>query len=201
MISKAPNHTKQIQVSIFCSGAVYPSDSADVARGQSRTGGLVIQVFTDGSSHDKSQFLQELLGAAQSCFGIRVPIGGTDGITDLIAAIFPLVNPSRNRCELFSCFGALRVLESFMKSKRNEEEAFYDIKVFTDSSYAWKFVRSTGKLLELGSYFTAQEMLSHLDMPSYSTNIDILHPLARSFCRLNGRADVLEGFTVPMHSV
>ena len=86
-----------MRVSIFCSGAVYPSDSADVARGQSRTGGLVIQVFTDGSSHDKSQFLQDFLGAAQSCFGIRVPIGGTDGITDLIAAIFPLVNPSRNR--------------------------------------------------------------------------------------------------------
>ena len=62
-------------------------------------------------------------------------------------------------------------------------------------------MRSKDNLLELGSYFTAQEMLSHLDMPSYSTNIDILHPLARSFCRLNGRADVLEGVTIPMNSV
>jgi len=186
----APSPAKTIPISIFCSGCSHPSDSVDVARGQSRTGGLAFQVFTD-SSHDHAQFLQQFSIAAESCFGIRVPIEIDHDGSKLIA-VFPLVNPSKNRCELKSCCDALRILEALLKSKRNEKETLYDIKVYTDSNYAWKLVKSKERLLELGSYFTSQEMLSHLDMKRHSVNIDILHPLIRSFNRLNGQIEPLE---------
>jgi hypothetical protein len=184
--------SKVIPISIFCSGGVYPSDSADVARGQRRTGGMVIQVFTDGSCHDKPQFLREFAAAARSCLGIRVPIEGNDDGSKVLA-VFPLVNPSKNRCDLFSCSRALTVLEECLKSIRSirrDDDMLYDITIYTDSNYAWKLVKSKERLIELGSHRTAQEMLTQLGKVGYSVNIDILHPLARSFGRLNGMSTV-----------
>eukprot|EP00571_Detonula_confervacea_P007920 CAMPEP_0172332500 /NCGR_PEP_ID=MMETSP1058-20130122/62469_1 /TAXON_ID=83371 /ORGANISM="Detonula confervacea, Strain CCMP 353" /LENGTH=1128 /DNA_ID=CAMNT_0013049791 /DNA_START=143 /DNA_END=3526 /DNA_ORIENTATION=+ len=188
--AKMPHHTKTIPISIFCSGGIYPSDNADVARGQSRTGGLAIQVFTDGSILDKSQFLQEFSAAANSCLGIHVP-RNNDQDESILIAVFPLMSPSRNRCELFSCSASLRICEAFLKTKSNEKETLYDIKVYTESNYAWKLAKSKDHLLELGCYLTSQEMLSHLDVASYLVNIDILHPLVRSFSRLNGHTEPL----------
>ncbi|KAL9186783.1 hypothetical protein ACHAXT_010503 [Thalassiosira profunda] len=186
----AAEKRKVIPVRMFCSGAVYPRDSADAARGQRKTGGLAVQVFTDGSSHDKAQFLKDFSAAAETCFGIRVPIGeGQDG-SELVA-IFPLMNPSRNRCELFACSGALRICEELLKGKHeNEDGVLYDIRVYTDSSYAWKYVKSKQRLLDLGSCATSQEMLEHLhNVAGHTANIDILHPLARSFSRMSGQTE------------
>lgn len=188
--AKMSHHAKTIPISIFCSGGTYPSDSADIARGQSRTGGLAIQVFTDGSIHDRSQFLKEFSAAARSCFGIHVPRNDQD--ESILIAVFPLVNPSLNRCDIFSCAASLMILEAYLATKRNEKDTLYDIKIYTQSNYAWKFVKSKDRLAELGSYFTSQEMLSRLNMAGYLSNIDILNPLARSFSRLNGHAEPLE---------
>lgn len=187
------SHTKTVPISIFCSGGIYPSDNADVARGQSTTGGLAIQVFVDGSNLDKARFFQEFSDAANSCFGIRLPAGKDDDGSKVIA-VFPLVNPSRNRCDLFACSGALKILEAFLKTKRNKQDtSFYDVKVYTDSNYAWKLVKSKDQLLELGSYFRSQDMLKHLDnVASYTVNVDIFHPVTRCFRRLNGCAEPLE---------
>lgn len=192
-------HSKTIPISIFCSGGVYPSDRDDVARGQSRTGGLSIQVFTDGTVHDKPLFLREFSSAAKLCFGIHVPTGGKDD--SKLVSVFPGVNPSANRCELFACSGSLRILETFLNSKGSDGYVFHDIKIYTDSSYVWKLVKSREKLLELGSYFTSQEMLQNLDMPDYSVNIDILHPLARCFSRLNGQAEPPKSTHQPLDNV
>ncbi|KAL7552622.1 hypothetical protein ACHAWF_017609 [Thalassiosira exigua] len=173
-----------VNISLFCAGSTYPSDNTSVARGQRRTGGLSIQVFLEGPSNEES-FLRDFSVAAQSCFGIHVPFA-KDNDGSKFTAVFPLVNPSRNRCELFACAGALRILEALLSSRRHTADYAYDIKVYTDSTYAWRLVRSRDQLLELGSYFTSREMLSHMDMASFSANIDILHPLTRSFSRLNG---------------
>ena len=196
---KPPSQTKTIPISIFCSGAVHPSDCVNVARGQTRTGGVAINVFSDYSKHDKAKFLQDFSAAANSCFGIRVPLQKDDDGSKLIA-VFPLVNPSKHRCELFACSGALMILEAFLKSKQNGEGALYDVKVYTESNYAWKLVKSEDRLLELGSYFHSHEMITHLDMPGYSVNIDILNPLARSFSRLNGHEEPVQSVHQPFHN-
>jgi len=86
---------------------------------------------------------------------------------------------------LSSIQGALRIVETLLKSNRNETGTLFDIKVYTDSDYAWKFVKSKGKFLELGSHYASKGMPSQLDRKDYGVNIDILHPLARSFSRLN----------------
>ena len=178
--------SKTIPVSIFCAGGMYPSERDDVARGQSRTGGLSIQVFTDESIHDKAHFLHEFSIAAKSCFGITVP---TDKDDSKLIAIFPGFIPTKRRCELFSCQSALRIIEAFLRTKSSEENLLYDIKVYTDSGYAWKLVRSKEKLLDLGACVSSKEMMARLEMANYTVNIDILHPLVRSFTRLNGRND------------
>jgi len=132
--------TKSIPISIFTTGGIYPSDSATVARGQRHTGGLAIQIFSDTSRHDKSQFLRNFHNAAQSCFGQHVPIEIQDESSKLIA-VFPLVNPSTRRCELFACTRALRILEELLRVERNDDSnVFYDIKVYTDSDYDCGYV-------------------------------------------------------------
>ena len=73
-----------------------------------------------------------------------------------------------------------------MEIKRSETDTLYDVKIYTESNYAWKLVKSKKLLLEIGSCFTSQEMLAHLGLTKHSVNIDILNPLARSFSRLNG---------------
>jgi hypothetical protein len=66
----------------------------------------------------------------------------------------------------------------------------YDIKVYTDSDYVWKMVKSKARLLEIGSSSSSQEMLTrYFDDVNYSVNLDILYPLVRSFSRLNGRIE------------
>jgi hypothetical protein len=183
--------TKTIPISIFTTGGIYPSDSATVARGQRRSGGLAIQIFSDSSRHDKSQFLRNFHNAAQSCFGQHVPIDIQDESSKLIA-VFPLVNPSTKRCELFACTRALRILEELLQIERNNgsDEVLYDIKVYTDSDYVWKMVKSKARLLEIGSSSSSQEMLTRYFYDvHYSVNLDILYPLVRSFSRLNGRIE------------
>lgn len=196
-----------IPISIFCSGGVHPSDSANVARGQRRTGGIAIQVFTDGSRHDKPQFLREFAAAARACLGIRVPIEKDDDDGSRLLAVFPLVNPSKYRCELFSCSRALAVMEEYLKSVWNDrrlgedDNMLYDIRIYTDSNYCWKLVKSKERLIELGSHRTAQVMLSQLGTVNYPVNIDILHPLARSFGRLNDIPTVEVAFLHSMEAI
>ena len=197
---------KTIPISIFCSGGVHPSDSANVARGQRRTGGIAMQVFTDGSCHDKPQFLRNFASAARSCLGIRITIENDDDDGSGLLAVFPLVNPSKYRCELFSCSRALTVMEECLKlvlkdKRADNDEVLYDINIYTDSNYAWKLVKSKEHLIELGSHRTTQAMLSQIGSVGYSVNIDILHPLARSFGRLNGIPTVDVTFNHAMDAI
>jgi hypothetical protein len=187
VVNAANTAKKTVSISMFCSGAIYPSDSVEATRGQSTTGGFAIQIASEGI--DETRLLFEMSNAANKCFGIRVPLG-RERSGDKLLTVFPLVNASRNRCDLFSCASALRVLEAFLTTKYNDMQVFYDIKVHTDSTYVWKFVRDQERLMSLGSCFTSQEMLSRLEVTDGSSyNIDILHPLARSFSRLNGQEE------------
>ena len=188
--SVAPKAENTVSISMYCSGGSYPSDSVDVTRGQSTTGGIAIQIVSEGV--DTTRLLFEISNAANKCFGIRVPLG-KEPSGDKLLAVFPLMNPGRNRCDLYACSSALRVLEIFLNTKRKDKQHFYDITVQTDSTYAWKLVRDRQRLMSLGSCFHTHQMLSKLDVTDGSSyNIDIFHPLVRSFSRLNGQEEPLE---------
>jgi len=168
------------KLSLFCSGNVYPSDKDDGSRGQRRTGAVSIQVFSDGS---EPNFVQEFSVAAKSCFGIRPP-RPSDKDRSKVVAVFPGLNPTKNRCELYAAQSSLMIVESFLRASKSTDD-FYDINIISDSSYVWKLVSSKEKLLQIGGA-TSNEMLAHFNMPNHAIHIDILHPLIRSFCRLNG---------------
>ncbi|KAL7499845.1 hypothetical protein ACHAWT_007865 [Skeletonema menzelii] len=186
-VSNRANKTKAktVSISMFCSGGIYPSDSVEATRGQSTTGGFAIQITSEGT--DETRLLFQMSNAANKCFGIRVPLG-RERSGDKLLTVFPLVNASRNRCDLFACASALRVLEALLSMTYNDVHLL--CQVHTDSTYVWKIVRDQERLLSLGSCYTSQEMLSRLGVTDGSSfNIDILHPLARSFSRLNGQKE------------
>lgn len=176
--------TRNITFSIFVSGSVYPRDNFDSARGRTKSGGLALSISADRRDVESRQMLEQLHVAARSSFGIHVPIT-VDDDEKRILAVFPFVNPSRNRCELFACYGALRVIESFVNQRLDNIQHVLDFKVFTNSNYAWKLVRNKDRLNQLGLAVSSQEMLAQLDESASFPNIDIFHPLARIFCRLN----------------
>merc|ERR1712216_427205 len=84
----------------------------------------------------------------------------------------------------YAAQSSLMIVESFLRASKRTDD-FYDINIYTDSSYVWKLVNSKEKLLQIGGA-SSNEMLAHFNMPNYAIHIDILHPLVRSFCRLNG---------------
>jgi hypothetical protein len=103
-----------------------------------------------------------------------------------MVTVFLLVNPSTKQCEPFACARALQILEEYLKTKRIDGGTIFDVRVYTDSNYAWKLVKSKACLLEMSSCYTLQEMLLRLPPLGYSANMDILHPLVHSFGQLNG---------------
>lgn len=183
---------KKATISIIVTGGIYPKETENVARGQTRTGGVALQMMVDGTDdNERAQLYRDFDNAAALCFGIRVALEEEDDGSNQIA-IFPLINPSRNRCELFACSGALRVMETLLKAKRKEsgDSKAYDINIFTSSNYAHKLLKSKGRLLQLGKCFGPSDMMAEFDdMPRPYVNIDIFHPLARSFSRLNGQEE------------
>jgi hypothetical protein len=182
---QAPSDSQTVSMCVFVSGGVYPGDRSDVARGASRTGGVCMKVVNnDEMTENHDSTTESFRAAATRCFGVLVPHAGKD-----VLAVFPLINASRNRCDLFALWAALRVLETFVKTRRRKGDArTYDVKIFSDSNYALKLVSNRDRLLTLGSCFThSQELLSEFNMNQSYVNIDILHPLSRSFSRLNGQ--------------
>jgi hypothetical protein len=79
------------------------------------------------------------------------------------------------------------------KRRARDDTREYDIKVFSDSNYALKLVMDRDRMLKLGSSLTYnQELLTSLGMNQAYSNIDILHPLVRSYSRINGQEEPVQ---------
>lgn len=174
-------------ISIIVQGSVFPSDSMNSPRGQSKTGGVCLKILNNGDE-DFAIIEKEFKASAASCFAI-IP-NPFPSKTDILV-IFPLTNASRNRCELYSLWASLRVIETLINRRRSEGDIRkYDIKIHSSSSYALKIVANRERLLKLGSSFTYnKELLTSLGMNEAYSNVDILHPLVRSFSRINGQEE------------
>ena len=153
-------------LSVYAAGNVHPSDSQNVARGQRKTGGVSLHLLEE--SH-----VDEFRAIATKLFGGVVP----NPSGNAILLVYPLLNASKNRCDLFSLWASLRVVEYFVKKKRREQGVMqhYDVRVFSDSNYAMKLVTNTDRLLKLGSTFTySEDLLSSLNLNRAHSNLDIL---------------------------
>ena len=180
----------RISISFFCSSNVFPEDRSYTAVGTLRSGGLAIKVRIEPPvSSNSLRYLSKILSLANSMIGIRLA-NSTKGNERNIVAVYPITRASQHRCSLYACLIVLRIVEALRVDQDDDDESTsFDIKVHTDSNYVWKLCGSRDRLVELGSYYTSAEMSEHLEGPGSSFNLDIYHPLARTFSRLNGQPE------------
>lgn len=180
-----------VPISIAVTSQIYPNDNKNYVRGQSRSGGVCLKVIDEGQD-DYESIVEDFSNAAASSFAlITNPYPAS---SNNILTIFPLLNASKNRCSLFSLWAALRVVETMLKKRRKGgDDREYDVKVFSDSNYALKLVQDKNRMLKLGSSFTYnKQLLTSMGMNQAYSNIDILHPLVRSYSRINGQDEPVQ---------
>ena len=94
----------------FASGCIYPRDNIDTARGMRKAGGIAIQIpqVTQIVERLDSKFQE----ATRMSFGMIMSEteGGINPHKGFILAGFPFPRPYRNRCDLYACHGALKVV-------------------------------------------------------------------------------------------
>ncbi len=190
------------QLTIFVSGRAYPPDNMKQVRGQRRAGGLAIYLpqvyyyYWNNCPTGQGGFAVavKLQQAATSCLeqtlyfdtGLETTTNFADG-TILLA--YPYLRPSRNRCSLYVCRDALRLVSELIRQDRKKDQHKEPLQVilYTDSSYAWKMLHNVTRLLLWGSHSTIESFLQthgHRDDGSGLTNLDILYPLCRTYYRL-----------------
>mmetsp|Transcript_20331 Transcript_20331/g.30530 ORF Transcript_20331/g.30530 Transcript_20331/m.30530 type:complete len:959 (-) Transcript_20331:657-3533(-) len=185
--SKAIYNTSMNTLSLyaFVSGSIYPPDDINQVRGQRKAGGLAI-------------FFPQMLGrdndfdfdsAMNMSFGMPMPQneGGSKPQNGLILVGFPFLRPSRNRCDMYACHGALKVVLQLLKqaaTKQNMKGTKVDVKIYTDSSYAWKLLKNSTQLEKWGSLASEEDFVYDGDGPATMVNRDLLFPLTKTMHRL-----------------
>lgn len=174
-----------IRLSAFVSASVYPPDNLGIARGKRRSGGLAIML---PQLHENSIDF-DFYSAIKSSFGLTMPEreGGSNLSKNLVLVGFPFLRPSRNRCDLYACHGALKVILQLIKQIRDRKE-WKDTKVIvsvcTNSSYAWKLLRNTTKLEHWGSISSTEDFVFDGVGSPAMANLDLLFPLTKTVNRI-----------------
>jgi len=178
----------KVSIIAFVSGGMYPSDNIDNARGRRRAGGLALyfpQVKLGGSNlTDKFK-----LSTKQS-FGMIMPEekeGGSNFHEGLILVGFPFLRPSRNRCDLYACHGAIKVVLQLLKqaaAEKDMENIDVEIEICSDSGYACNLLRDHNAVLRWGSAPTLEDFRFDGNYPQHLANRDLLYPLAKTMYRI-----------------
>ncbi len=174
-----------ITLKAFVSASVYPPDNLGIARGKRRSGGLAIML---PQLHENSIDFN-FRSAIKNSFGLTMPEreGGSNLSQNLVLVGFPFLRPSRNRCDLYACHGALKVILQLIKQIRDRKESKDTkviVSVITDSSYAWKLLRNTTKLEHWGSISSTEDFVFDGVGSPAMANLDLLFPLTKTVNRI-----------------
>ena len=174
-----------ITLKAFVSSSVYPPDNLGIARGKRRSGGLAIML---PQLHENSIDF-DFRSAIKNSFGLTMPEreGGSNLSQNLVLVGFPFLRPSRNRCDLYACHGALKVILQLIKQIRDRKESKDTkviVSVITDSSYAWKLLRNTTKLEHWGSISSTEDFVFDGVGSPAMANLDLLFPLTKTVNRI-----------------
>jgi len=155
--SKLENDKSPTPITVYVSGSVFPTDNIKEVRGQRRSGG--ISLYFPQIHHQDSPSLQRLFeSCSESCFGTIMPKtkggDGTDYSCGIVSLGFPFLRPSRNRCDLYSCYAALKVIAEMLQQVEDKDgrlkDANFHIDICTDSGYAWTLLQQSDRLAHLG---------------------------------------------------
>ena len=123
-------------------------------------------------------------------FGMVMPpeFDGSNPEQNLALLGFPFLRPSRNRCDLYACHGALKVILQMLKQmakKTDMRNTEVHVKIYTDSSYAWKYLKNSTQLMQWGSLKSINDMDLSGYGPAPLANKDLLLPLTNTYYRMS----------------
>ena len=183
--------SNSISLVAFASGSIYPKDNIDTVRGMRKAAGIAIQIpqLEKLGETSESKFHE----AIKMSFGMVMSKeqGGTNPHEGLVLAGFPFLRPSRNRCDLYACHGALKLILQLLKQaaeERDMRQTDVNIEIYTDSAYAWKLLKESDNLLEWGSASCMEEVQFEVKGPKPLANIDLLFPLSKTVHRMCNNA-------------
>lgn len=180
---------KEINISAFCSGSVYPSDDINSVRGFRKAGGIAIYIPRVAKAGET--FEAKFEEAIKMSFGMIYPRNGKNLQFGLVKAGFPFLRPSRARCELYACHGALKVILQLLKQAaevENMQEKTVNAIIYTDSTYALNLLKDTDALLDWGSVPMQEDAVFDVNGPISLTNPDLLFPLTKTMFRMTNNA-------------
>jgi hypothetical protein len=180
-----------VSIHCFASGSIYPADDINTVRGRRRAGGIAIQIpqITEGGEIFHARFHD----ATRLSFGMIMPRKENSPLPKygLVQAGFPFLRPSRARCELYACHGALKVALQLLKQTAEEKDMRHidvNVDIYTHSTYAWNLLKDSESLLDWGSASTVEDVNFDIPGPLSLANTDLLFPLTKTMHRMTNNA-------------
>ena len=178
---------------VFVSSSIYPKDDINLARGSRKAGGIALH-FPVGRGLELAA--AQLRSCTAQSFANTMPESdiGSNFSNGLILCNFPYSRPSRNRCDLYACHCALKLMYQLIKracSLRKNSVGFHvNVQICTDSSYAWNLLRDTQRLLTWGAIESIDAFTFDGDCPQSMANIDLLLPLAQMMYKMTRDSEI-----------
>jgi len=178
---------REVLIVAHVSGKVFPTDDSNIVRGTRRAGGLAIHFPQINMGNE--ELVRRLQLASDSSFGVIMSEaeGGSKFRDGLVMSGFPFLRPSRNRCDLYACHSALKLILHFLRQAAmtiNMKNVAVKIEICTNSAYAWKLLHDSDRVARWGEYSFLEEFKFDGKGPSSLANPDLLFPLCKTFDRL-----------------
>lgn len=172
-----------INLSVFVSSGVYPAER----RTRTTAGGLLMYFPQLADNHAAGKLLKIAIEKSIPYQVIPPSENGTNYHGGTVLSTYPASKPSRNRCGLFVCRSALRVVLELLALDPTFTDLDVEVDVITDSNYIWELLGDPVALLQWGSYSRAKDFVYDGPEPLWRVHSDILYPLARTYYRMRNQ--------------